>query len=452
MLLPPLVHANGRVVAEHQTEGEGKEAIAVDVSSAEHVKPALPVIPARTFTLTDFGAIADGKTTNTEAFKAAIAAVEKAGGGKLVVPRGVFRTGPFSLCSSLDLHLEAGAIIQALDTFAALGLPDPASLTTQAEADSAFRPARPLIGGERLHDVALTGPGTIDGNGQHWWDWSERAAQHQHGRLFIRRPHLIAMRGVTRLHVADLTLSNSSMFHLVPSDVTDLTIERVKIRAPYNAPNTDAIDPGPGSRFWIHDCDIDTGDDDIVIKSGGSDILIENNTIRHGHGISIGSPTANGVHNMLVRNCTFEGTVVGIRIKSMRGAGGLVENIRYTDIRMTNVENAIVLQLDYSDGNRPNFRGDPSKIPTIRNVLLDHLTIARSRNAAIIHGLPESRIIRVTVRDSTITAENDFEVRNADPPQCERVTKTIAAGIAPASVPDWITPPVALPVPGAPAR
>ena len=415
-------------------------AAAVDVSAAEHVKPALPDIPDRTFTLTDFGAVGDGRTMNTDAFTKAIAAVDKAGGGRLVVPKGVFVTAPFVLCSSLDLHLDAGAVIQAPDTFEALGLPHPSTFKTQAEADAAVRVPNPLITGNRLHDLALTGTGTIDGSGAHWWAWSERAARNaaatEPGRIVYRRPHLVVINGCERLHVADITLTNSSMFHLVPRNITDLTIERVKVRAPWDGsgPNTDAIDPGPGTNFWIHDCDIDTGDDDIVIKSGGTNILIENNTIKHGHGISIGSETTAGIHNMLVRHCTFDDTDNGIRIKSMRGAGGLVENVRYTDITMKNVPNAIILQLDYVDNNRPNFKGDPTKIPAIHNILLDHLTIEGSRNAGIIHGIPDSPITNITLQDITLTAEKDFDIRDADHPTLERVTRTIKPGVAPAKI------------------
>ena len=415
-------------------------AAAVDVSAAEHVKPALPVIPDRTFTLTDFGAVGDGRTMNTDAFTKAVAAVDKAGGGRLVVPKGVFVTAPFVLCSSLDLHLDAGAVIQAPDTFEAVGLPHPSTFKTQAEADAAVRVPNPLITGNRLHDLALTGTGTIDGSGAHWWAWSERAARNaaatEPGRIVYHRPHLVVINGCERLHVADITLTNSSMFHLVPRNITDLTIERVKVRAPWDGsgPNTDAIDPGPGTNFWIHDCDIDTGDDDIVIKSGGTNILIENNTIKHGHGISIGSETTAGIHNMLVRHCTFDGTDNGIRIKSMRGAGGLVENVRYTDITMKNVPNAIILQLDYVDNNRPNFKGDPTKIPAIHNILLDHLTIEGSRNAGIIHGIPDSPITNITLQDITLTAEKDFDIRDADHPTLERVTRTIKPGVAPAKI------------------
>ncbi|MGA2063011.1 MAG: glycosyl hydrolase family 28 protein, partial [Thermoguttaceae bacterium] len=404
---------------------------AVDVSAAENVKPALPDIPDRMFNLADFGAVGDGKTLNTEAFAKAVAAVKEAGGGKLVVTKGVFLTAPFAICSKLDLHLDAGAVIKAPETFEELGLPNPSTFKTQAEANAAYRVPKPLISGNNLHDVALTGPGTIDGSGQHWWEWSERAARTQPGRIIYGRPNLVVINGCDRLLVADITLTNSSKFHLVPKRVSDLTIERVKVRAPFNAPNTDAIDPGPGSNFWIHDCDIDTGDDDIVIKSGGTNILIENNTIKHGHGISIGSETTDGVSNMLVRHCTMEGADNGIRIKSMRGAGGLVENVRYTDITMKNVANAIVLQLDYMDNNRPNFSGDATKIPAIRNILIDHITIEGSRNAGIIHGLPDSPITNIKMQDITLTAEKDFNIRDAEEPVFERVTRTIKPGVAP---------------------
>ena len=432
ILLPVLVL--GFFAASPPLPGQ-EEPRAVDVAAAENVKPALPSIPDRMLNLVDFGAVGDGKTLNTEAFADAVAAVGKAGGGKLVVPKGVFLTAPFALCSNLDLHLDAGAVIKAPETFEELGLPHPSTFKTQAEANAAYRALPPLIHGNRLHDVALTGPGTIDGSGQHWWEWSKRtarnAAKTEPGRIICRRPNLVVIDGCDRLLVADVTLTNSSKFHLVPRRVNDLTIERVKVRAPFNAPNTDAIDPGPGANFWIHDCDIDTGDDDIVIKSGGTKILIENNTIRHGHGISIGSETTEGIYDMLVRHCTFDGADNGIRIKSMRGVGGLVENIRYTDIAMKNVGNAIVLQLDYTDNNRPDFKGDPTMVPEIRRILIDHVTIESSRSAGIIHGLPDSRITNVTLRDITLTAEKDFNIRDTEEPVFERVTRTIKPGVVP---------------------
>jgi polygalacturonase len=400
----------------------------------ENLNPARPIIPDRTFLLTDYGAVADGSTLNTAAFQAAVAAVAQAGGGRLVVPAGVFRTAPFVLCSNLDLHLEAGAVIQAPVTFEEIGLPDPATLKSREEAKARFKLPDPLISGKQLHDVAITGTGTIDGSGAHWWAWSERAARAadrtEPGRIAYRRPHLVVINGCERLLVADVTLTNSSMFHLVPSNITDLTIERIKVRAPFNAPNTDAIDPGPGTNFLIRQCDIDTGDDDIVIKSGGTNILIDGCTIRHGHGISIGSGTTLGIRNMLVRDCQMEGTDNGIRIKSMRGAGGPVENIRYSNITMQRVEHAFVFELDYVDNNRPDFKGDESLVPSINGVLIEHVVVSSCRYAGKIIGLPDSPIRNFIFRDVSITAEKDFVIKDADP-QFDHVTRILKPKLMP---------------------
>ena len=386
-----------------------------DVVLDEHFQPALPSIPDRTVLVTDFGAVGDGRTLNTGAFAAAIERLSQEGGGRLEVPRGVFRTLSFALCSNLDLHLDEGAVIQAPDTFAGYGLPDPATLHSQAEVNAKVAVPHPLITGDHLHDVAITGPGIIDGNGAIWWAWSERASRAHPGRLVYHRFHLVVINGCERLHVSDVTLRNSPMFHLVPRSITDLVIERVKVRAPFDAPNTDAIDPGPVVNAVIRDCDLDTGDDDIVIKSGGTNVLIENCSIRHGHGISIGSETTRGVHNMLVRNCSFTGTDNGIRIKSMRGAGGPVENIRYSNISMDGVANAIVLQLDYVDDNRPDFKGDPAKVPSIRNIVFEHIDIRGSRNAGRIIGLPDSPIEGIVMRDVHISAQHPLVIRDAKP-------------------------------------
>ena len=408
---------------------------AVDVSGAANVNPALPTIPDRLFKLSDYGAVGDDVTDNTAAFKRAIAAVDQAGGGKLVVPPGVYRTLPFVLCSNLDFHLEAGAVIRAPTTFTAAGLPEPETLHSQAEVREKVRTPTPLITATDVHDLALTGTGTIDGSGAHWWAWSERAGRASPGRIVYSRPNLIFIVGCHRLRVADLTLTNSSRYHLLIRDVIDLTVERVKVVAPFDAPNTDAIDIGPGTNFVVRGCDIDTGDDDICVKGGGNDVLIENNTIRHGHGISIGSGTVNGVDDMLVRHCTFDGADYGIRIKSERGLGGLVRNIRYTDIRMKNVGYAITIYSDYSDSNRPNFKGDPSPalVPRYRDIQIDHVTVESARIAGRIVWLPDSLITGITFRCVKITADKDFVIKDADHPVFDQVTVTLTP--APAAAP-----------------
>ncbi|MBK9990818.1 MAG: right-handed parallel beta-helix repeat-containing protein [Verrucomicrobia bacterium] len=324
-------------------------------------------------------------------------------------------------------------MIQAPDSFAAFGIAEPTTFHSQKEVLTKVQPSAPLINGKNLHDVAITGTGTIDGSGALWWAWSERAARKvkatEPNRIVYRRTNMIVIDRCERLLVADVTLQNSPMFHLVPRNITDLTIERVKVHAPFDAPNTDAIDPGNCTNVWIHHCTIDTGDDDIVIKSGGRNILIEDCIIKHGHGLSIGSETSAGISNMLVRRCILEGTDNGIRIKSMRGAGGLIENVRYTDIVMKNVANAIVLDLSYVDNNRPDFTGDPTKIPAIKNILIEDVTIVNSKRAGKIIGLPESPITAITLRNVTLTAEKDFIVKDADKPVFENVKLEIKKGV-----------------------
>lgn len=390
-----------------------------------NVRPALPQIPERTFSLTDFGGVGDGKTWNTDAFSKSIAKIKEEGGGRLVVPQGVFLTRPFTLCSNLDLHLDEGAVIQAPTSFTDYGLPEPETLITQDEVREKVKVPSPLVTGKDLHDLAITGKGVIDGAGAIWWAWSERASRRQPGRLVYPRQRLVVIDGCERLHVEGITLRNSPNFHLVPTKITNLLIEGVKVQAPEDAPNTDAIDPTSCTNVLIRDCDIDTGDDDIVIKTAGSNILIEDCRIRHGHGISIGSGTTGGIRDMLVRHCTFENTDNGIRIKSMRGAGGPVEHIRYTDIQMKDVKNAIVLDLTYTDNNRPNFRGDATKVPSIQDVEIANLTIEGAQNAGRFVGLPDSPIGRVTLRNVTITADKDFVQKDADAVEFENVTKTI---------------------------
>jgi polygalacturonase len=389
------------------------------------VRPELPKIPDRTYNLTDFGGVGDGTTWNTEAFTKAIAKIKEDGGGRLVVPKGVFLTKPFALCSQLDLHLDDGAIIQAPKTFTDYGLPEPETLKSQDEVKSQVKTQSPLITGKGLHDVAITGTGIIDGAGSIWWAQSERAARQQPGRLVFPRMNLVVIDGCERMHVEGVTFRNSPKFHFVPTKVTDLVIEGVKVQAPEDAPNTDAIDPTSCTNVLIRDCDIDTGDDDIVIKTAGSNILIENCRIRHGHGISIGSGTIGGIRDTLVRHCTFEDSDNGIRIKSMRGAGGPVERIRYTDIQMKNVKNAILLDLTYTDNNRPDFKGDATKIPSIQDIEISDVTIDGAQNAGRFIGLPDSPIGRVTLRNVTITADKDFVQKDADAVTFDNVQRTI---------------------------
>lgn len=197
------------------------------------VAPAGPVIPNRTFRLADFGAAADGKTSDTEAFRRALAAVEAAGGGTLVVGRGDYFTGPITLVSSCNLHLEAGARIlfsNRFDDYAKEG-----------------NHRRPLIGLTDGHDVMISGEGTIDGQGGPWWVVERKAKAEARARGLhdaeIGRPRMIVLDRCRRVRLEGVTLANSPMFHFVPTRCEDVAVEGIAIRSPADSPNTDGIDP-----------------------------------------------------------------------------------------------------------------------------------------------------------------------------------------------------------------
>lgn len=399
--------------------------------AVDEIVPAPPVIPAATFNLKAFGGVGDGRTFNTEAFQRAIAAIAQAGGGHLIVPAGTYKTLPFTLTSHLDLHLDPGATIKAPATFKDYGLPDPnaaaedgGSNTTQWEGKRrqffGHRVA-PLISGSNLTDVAITGSGTIDGSGAQFWIWSDKAARlYPPGRRMVFRPHLIVLNNVHRLHIDGVTLTNSPMYHLVPSG-SDMLIENVRVFAPCDAPNTDAIDPA-GTRIVIRHCEIDTGDDDVAVHSGSKDVLIEDLTCLHGHGISVGSGTRDGLSHMIVRRCTFDGTDNGLRIKSYRGNGGEVHDIWYSDITMRYVRRPFDINMLYH-GNDPTPWGDvgprqpePGEtkfIPNFHDIHVTNLTVTHSPLAGRILGVPEQPARNITFRHVKFDSVRGFLVQDA---------------------------------------
>jgi polygalacturonase len=391
------------------------------------ITAALPVIPAARFNLLDYGAKGDGKTLNTEAFNSAVAAIAKAGGGHLIVPAGTFKTLPFVLTSHMDLHLEAGAVIKAPDTFEEYGIPNPnlprpeqATPRAVGRAGSGTGRVAPLISCPTgTTDLAITGSGTIDGSGAMFWMWSDKAARrYPPGRAVVPRPNLVSLAGVGRLHVDGVTLTDSPSFHLVPSG-QDITIENLRIVAPSDAPNTDAMDPG-GQRIVIRKCVIDVGDDNVAMKNGGHDILIEDLTCYHGHGISIGSATRDGFSHIVVRRCTFDGTDNGLRIKSYRGGGGEVHDIRFSDIVMKNVRRPIDINMLYNGnaglatdvGPRQAAPGETQYIPNFHDFHVANLTVTHSPVAGRILGLPEQMANAIAFTNVKIQSTRGFLVQD----------------------------------------
>ena len=397
------------------------------------VNPALPVIPTRVVTITQFGAVGDGVVTNTGALQAAIDDTRAAGGGTVDVPAGVFLCGPVTLASNLRLQLEAGAILRLLplDKYPG-GTVNPAN----------------FLSGTGLHDVAIGGPGMIDGQGVPWWPLAKNKRAH--------RPRLIALSAAQRLLIEQVTLTNSPMFHIAISGHSgNVTVRGVTIRA---NPSTDPVNPGhntdacdvSGTNILIQDCNVSVGDDNFTCGGGTSDVLITNCTYGYGHGVSVGSYThSGGVSNITVINCTFNNTEAGIRIKSDRDRGGLVQHLAYLNLSMTNVGFPILIYAAYTNANpvyRALARLTPAqaaaypaadigeRTPIYRDLVFSNLTatVQPGRRAGLIWGLPEMAITNILLQQVHITADRSFGIYNAQ--QVRVVDSQITT---PAGVPPW---------------
>jgi polygalacturonase len=394
------------------------------------VSPILPTIPQRRFALTDYHAIGDGKTLNTDAFRKAVAACRAAGGGNLIVPAGTFITGPFELVDNMALVLEKGATIRGSEDFK-----DYENTDESGGRDNRFGKARvptlPLIRGLNLTNIEIRGEGTIDGAGAIWWQRfrAERAAgAPQEGQPSLPgqptahpRPKLIWLIGCNKVHIQGVTLKDSPQFHLVPNTCHDVTIEDVKVIAPEDAPNTDAIDPTSSRNVLIRRCFIDVGDDNVSFKSNPSEgplenVLVTDCTFKHGHGASVGSNIGGGIRNITVQDCTFEGTDNAIRIKSRRDRGGVVENVTYRNIRMKNVGTAILVNLFYFDeagAKEHQARPITATTPIVRNLQITNVTVDGAKRAGEIIGLPEAPVADATLDNVRINADSGMTIRDA---------------------------------------
>jgi polygalacturonase len=389
-----------------------------------------PNIPDRTFNITDYGAVADGVTLNTAAIARTIEACEKAGGGTVRVPAGKFLTAAFSLASNLNFHLDKGAILLLSNRFSDYPL----------EARDRYPN---LITASDCHDLAITGEGTIDGQGEPWWtEFLKTKNAPADAPHMAHRPFMIVIKGCTRLLVQGVTLTNSPSFHLVPQQCTDVTIDHVTILAPEKAPNTDGMDPS-GWNYSITHCTFDVGDDCIAIKAGGKasgdkpsceNFFISDCTFKHGHGMSIGGQTGAGLKHLVVQNCTFDSTGAGIRMKAPRGNGGLVEDCLYENLTMTNVKYPIYITSYYPESTAPkSAAADPAKpvdamTPIWRNIRIRNLTATKSPYAGRIIGLAEMPISNLEFDNVNISAEKGMDVWNVKGLRFVNCKITVAKG------------------------
>jgi polygalacturonase len=381
---------------------------------------------AHTFNVRRFGAVGDGKTIDTAAIQKALDECGHAGGGTVLIPRGTYLSKPLTLRTKTTLFLEKGAMLKATDERADF---------QSSEGSNSFIP---FIGGKDLENVTIAGNGIIDGSGKKWWGPAEEARRREPGYT-LPRPRMILLSRVKNLLVRDITLQNSPTFHLVPQECEDVVITNVTILAPAGSANTDAIDPSVSRRVLITKCFIDVGDDNVAIKSGHKlpgrefaceDIIVENCTFKHGHGVSIGSETPGGFRNLIVRNCTFENTDNGIRIKSPRGRGGRVDGITCSNITMKGMSPTAITITCYYPKIPLTDEAQPvtDTTPIFSNIRISNLKGTATRAAGVIVGLPESMITNVVLENVTLSAPEGLTIRNARGVQLRDVKVTTQTG------------------------
>lgn len=411
--------------------------------------------PDKVCNVRDYGAEGARLRSETVAFQKAIDACSLAGGGTVEVPRGWYLLGPIFLKSNIRFNVTKYAELR-FETEPSLYGTTKAPVSPEGKnADLA------LINIFDASNVAITGEGLIDGQGTVWWEWirdywrdaeasrSGKANQAQK----VTRPRLILARNAQNLLFEGVTLANAPSFHLVLTNTDDVTIRNTTIYAPGNSPNTDAIDPIASRNVLIENNTISTGDDVIAIKGMVFDpkldpkfpeaitanIVIRGNTIRQGHGISIGSGTSGGVKNVLVENNRFDGSLHGLRIKTRRGFGGDVSGIVFRNNTMENVQHVLTISsyfsyapLDEREATRQIEKGGfmvldlyyppetdapqafvKNQTPDIYDVTVDGLKATGAESAGLVMGLPEKEIRGLVFKNVDIQSKTGLLVRNA---------------------------------------
>jgi len=387
-----------------------------------------PAIPQRSFSITDFGAVGDGTTMNTAAFHTAIDACAKAGGGSIVVPAGSFLTAPFELQSAMDLHLMKGATVK---------------MSPRVEDYPVTKHDRlSFITATEAKDVQISGEGTIDGQGEAWWAAILKAKGTAASTAEPRRPQMIAFTRCERVKLEGVTTLNPPNTHCSLRQCKEVTIEGLTMLAPADAPNTDALNLNIRNAV-IRDCQISTGDDNIVFLASTSNkegtpavenVAVSNCKLGTGHGLSFGSYTSGGIRNVTVDHVSFEGTTSGIRLKAARDRGGLVENLLFKEITMKNVKYPIYVTSYYpKEPSRPDEDASQpigAQTPQWRNITIEDGTISDCPNSIVLWALPEQPVTGFTLRNLRITSERGAVVYYAKDVRFENVDLHVEKGAA----------------------
>jgi DNA sulfur modification protein DndE len=439
----------------------------------------VPHFKKDTFNIIQYGAVADGATLNSEAINKAIEACALNGGGTVLIPQGSFVTGPVIMKSNIDLHLEKGALVIFSPDFKQYPL-----VVSSFEGVDAARCQSPVVA-ENLQNIAITGDGIFDGNGYYWrpvkkekltdaewknhqkkyggvltadkkmWYSSEKAlkgfTEGTIGKLTegkkvsdfesvkdFLRPNMIRIYQCKNVLIEGVTFQNSPAWttHCMMSE--HISIKNLKVKNPWYGTNTDALDLESCKNALVEDCVFDTGDDGITIKSGRDevgrqrgmptkDVIINNCTVYRSHGgFVVGSEMSGGVNNMFVSNCTFIGSDIGLRFKTTRGRGGLVENIYVNNVNMKDIPaEAILFDMYYMakdpvaqsgekrEPPKVEFKAVDETTPQFRNFFFRNITCNGAATGIFVRGIPEMHVQNVLIENAVLQANEGIDIQEA---------------------------------------
>lgn len=447
---------------------------------AQIKEPPQPTIKTTSFrtdtvSVADFGAIGDGQFLNSEAINTAITATNQRGGGVVLIPSGLWLTGPIEMKSNVNLHVSREAILLFSNKF-----DDYKLVESNWEGQPAYRNQNP-ISGKNLENIAITGKGIIDGNGGVWrmvkrnkmtdsqwkkllasggvvdekakiWYPSESsfkgALENRSGTIIpgvtkedfldvkdFLRPNLLVFTQCKRVLIEGVTIQNSAAWNLHPLMCEDVILRDVLVRNPWYAQNGDGVDIESCKNVLIEDCTFDVGDDGICIKSGrdkaGRDramptenVIIRRSVVYHAHGgFVIGSEMSGGARNIWVEDCSFIGTDIGLRFKTKRGRGGVVENIFIKNINMVDIPGeAILFDMYYEAVDPIPLLGDEKEAikvvklpvtvetPQFRNFTIKNVHVNGADKGIFFRGLPEMHVKNVSLENINIEAKKGVEI------------------------------------------
>jgi polygalacturonase len=377
--------------------------------------------PSSFFNIADYGAVGNGTTLCTEAIQKAVDACASAGGGTVYIPAGQFLTGAIFLKNNVTLNISEGATLLASTIFENF---PPFKPGWRILSDDTQRSS--LITGVDIENIAITGRGKLDGQGKPWWEALRKDKNAKEGQSKILthgRPRVINLYRCRNIRIEDVTIVDSPSWtiHLVGCD--NIVVNGISIINPEDGPNTDGINPESCRNVRISNCFIDTGDDCITLKSGKDEegrrkarptenVAITNCVMYKGHGaVVIGSEMSGCVRNVVASNIVCVGTDRAVRIKSTRGRGGIVENIRYNNFVVEKVREPIYITNFYT---KTEPEPVSERTPIFRDIAISHFTIKNSPYMARIYGLPEMPIQRLRITDVTASTEVGFLCDNVE--------------------------------------